>query len=58
MGKRAVWLTGNMPHLTVSQMGAAMDAAIGGIVGYYGRSTVIREEGAEEVEKVRIGARW
>ena len=33
-----------------------MDAAIGGIVGYYGRSTVIREDDAEQVERVRIGA--
>ena len=52
--KKAVWLIGNMQHLTVDQMAGAMDAAIGGTVGYYGRSTVIRRVDAEEIETVRI----
>ena len=54
--KRALWLVGNLSHLTVEQMRRNMALALSGIIGYYGRSTVITWEDCEAIEQVRASA--
>ena len=43
----------NLPELTVEHMSDCIDLALGGVIGYYGRSTVIRWSDAEAIEKMR-----
>ena len=42
--KRVIWIIGNLPHLTGEQIRRNMALALSGIIGYYGRSTVITWE--------------
>ena len=56
--KRVSWIIGNLPHLTGEQIRRNMALALSGIIGYYGRSTVITWEDCqrESIEQVRASA--
>ena len=50
--KRVIWIIGNLPHLTGEQIRRNMALALSGIIGYYGRSTVITWEDCQSIEQV------
>ena len=54
--KRVIWIIGNLPHLTGEQIRRNMALALSGIIGYYGRSTVITWEDCQSIEQVRAAA--
>ena len=54
--KRVIWIIGNLPHLTGEQIRRNMALALSGIIGYYGRSTVITWEDCQSIEQVRASA--
>ena len=52
--RQIIGLIGHVPCLRQDQMAKGMSLGIAGILGYYGRSTVIRWEDCVEIEKARI----
>lgn len=51
--KRTIWAIGKVPCLTQKQLRRAMQAAVTGVIGYYGRATPIRYEDCAAIEEAR-----
>ena len=54
--RQIIGLIGHVPCLRQDQMAKGMSLGIAGILGYYGRATVIRWEDCVEIEKARAAA--
>ena len=54
--RQMIGLVGRVPCLTQEQMGQTISLGIGGIIGYYGRATVVTWEDCVEIEKARAAA--
>ena len=54
--KQLIGMIGKVPLLTQEQMGKAMSLGIAGVLGYYGRSTVITWEDCKHIETARAEA--
>ena len=52
--KQAVGMIGRVPLMTEEQMSKAMALALAGIIGYYGRASVITWEDAVQIETARV----
>ena len=52
--KQAIGLIARVPLITEEQLAKAIDLALAGIIGYYGRSTVITWEDAVQIEEARL----
>ena len=54
--KQLMGMIGRLPHATEAQMNKAMALAMAGVIGYYGRSTVITWENCVQIEGARVKA--
>ena len=54
--RQVIGLVGRVPGITHEQMGKAISLGVGGIIGYYGRATVITWDDCVEIEKARAAA--
>ena len=51
--KTLLWMLGGIPALTDAHLGQAMSLAVAGVIGFYGRSTVITWATCQRIEAVR-----
>jgi hypothetical protein len=54
--RKLIGMIGRLPCLTEQQMAKAIALAISGIIGYYGRSTIITWEDCVTIEQARVAA--
>ena len=53
---KMIKMVGHLPMLTCGQMHSVIDMVISGVVGYYGRATVMRQADADAIEAARTDA--
>ena len=51
--KSLLWMLGSVPLLTEEILGKAMSLAVAGVIGFYGRSTVITFDDCQKIEAAR-----